>query len=132
VVFDSALNGYRSLLLPLAWGLDLVRYALLASSANQLRFQFPKLKTVAINFQSKAVEQLSTFSVSETWSQTTREAVLATIILLIITDMMDGGNEFHLLLNMAKSWIEVMNQNKILGQPSKSSLDKFLLKQVDV
>lgn len=129
---DNALNGYRSLLLPLAWDHDLVRCALLASSANQLRFKFPKLKSAAITFQSSAIEQLAVCSVSETSSQATREAVLATIILLIITDMMNGGAAFHLLFNMAKSWIEAMNQNKSLGKTPKSPLDKFLLNQIDV
>jgi hypothetical protein len=126
------LNGYRSLLLPLAWDLDLVRYALLASSASQLRFQVPKLKVVATDFHSKAIEQLSTFSVHGTWSQTTREAVLAAIILLIIANMVDGGIEIHLLFDMAKSWIEVMKQNMASRQTPESSLDTFLLDQVDV
>lgn len=61
-----------------------------------------------------------------------RRIVLATIVLLIITDMMNGGNEFHLLFGMAKSWIEAIHQNKACSGMLMSPLHKFLLNQVDV
>lgn len=132
VAIDGLANGYRSLLLPIAWGDDLVRHALLASSANHLRFKRPKLTSLAINFQSKAIEKLAILSGSPESNDSTRVTVLATIILLIITDMMNGGSEFHLLFNMAKSWIEAMDQNLGPRAASKSPVDEFLLNQVHV
>ena len=119
-------------MLPIAWGDDLVRHALLASSANHLRFKRPKLKSLAINFQSKAIEKLAALSGFQDSNDSARVTVLATIILLIITDMMNGGSEFHLLFNMAKSWIEAMDQNPGPRAMSKSPLDEFLLNQVHV
>lgn len=129
---DGVSNGYRALLLPLACSDDLVRSATLAASANQLRFQRPKLAHLASKFQSTAIEKLSVFSRAETASGATRSAVLATIILLLITDMMNGGHQFHLLLNMAKSWIEAMKHDDSSTGSSRHTLEQFLFNQLDV
>ncbi|UKZ72339.1 uncharacterized protein TrAtP1_013282 [Trichoderma atroviride] len=132
VAVDGASNGFRTLLLPLACVDDLVRSATLAASANQLRFQRPKLAPLASKFQSAAIEKLSVFSRIENASGSTRSAILAAIILLIITDMMNGGHQFHLLLNMAKSWVEAMKHDDLPTGSSRSGLEQFLLNQLDV
>lgn len=132
VAVDGVSNGYRNLLLPLACSDDLVRSATLAASANQLRFQRPKLVSLASKYQSAAIEKLSVFSRTENASGSTRSAVLAAIILLIITDMMNGGHQFHLLLNMAKSWVEAMKHDGLPTESSRSGLEQFLFNQLDV
>ncbi|KAK6443923.1 hypothetical protein FP744_10000171 [Trichoderma asperellum] len=132
VAINGASNGYRALLLPLACADDLVRSATVAASANQLRFQRPKLAPLASKFQSAAIEKLSVFSRAENASSSTRSAILAAIILLMITDMMNGGHQFHLLLNMAKSWIEAMKHDDLPTGSSRSALEQFLLNQLDV
>ena len=132
MVFDGLSNGYRSLLLPLAWEDDLVRCALLASSANHLRFRRPKLTNLALNFESVAIEKLTHLSKPGNCAGNARPAILAAIILLLINGMMNGGSDFELLLNMAKSWIEAMSGNGSLEEAPGSALNGFLLDQVSM
>jgi hypothetical protein len=132
VAFDGISNGYRSLLLPLAWEDDLVRCALLASSSNHLRFCRPKLTNLALNFQAAAINKLTYLSKDGNSAGNTRPAILAAIILLLINGMMNGGSDFELLLNMAKSWIEAMNGNGSLKEAPGTALDEFLLDQVSM
>ncbi len=87
----------------------MVRYALMATSANQLRFKHHQLLPQALTFQSMAIEKLSIVSKTGNPSGDTRITVFATIILLLITDMMNGGPQFHLLFGMVKSWIDATN-----------------------
>jgi hypothetical protein len=132
VAFDGISNGYRSLLLPLAWEDDLVRCALLASSANHLRFRRPNLTTLALNFQYAATKKLTSLSQDGNCAGNTRPAILAALILLLISGMMNGGSDFELLLNMAKSWIEAMKENGRLKDAPATTLDEFLLDQVSM
>lgn len=132
VAVDGVSNGYRALLLPLACSDDLVRSATLAASANHLRYQRPKLAPLASKYQSTAIEKLSVFSRTENASGATRSAILAAIILLLLTDMMNGGHQFHLLLNMAKSWVEAMKHDDLPTGSSRSGLEQFLFNQLDV
>lgn len=121
-------------MLPLAWDKELVRYALLAISANQLRFKRPKLLPLALNFQSKAIEMLSSMSKTGNPNGDARVTVLATIILLLITDMMNGGAQFHLLFGMVTSWIDATNCGSVplTHRTHHSEIEVFLLDQLEV
>ena len=132
VAFDGTSNGYRSLLLPLAWEDDLVRCALLASSANHLRFRRPKLTNLALNFQYAAIKKLTSLSQDGDGASNTRLGILAALILLLISGMMNGGSDFELLLNMAKSWIEAMKGDGSLKESPATPLGGFLLDQVSM
>ncbi|KAH8889158.1 hypothetical protein GQ53DRAFT_870080 [Thozetella sp. PMI_491] len=134
VVFDGPSNGFRSHILPLAWDNNMVRYALMAASANQLRFKHHQLLPQALTFQSLAIEKLSAVSKAGDPSNDTRVAVFATIILLLITDMMNGGPQFHLLFSMVKSWIDATNCTTIsqTQQTHRSEVEIFLLGQLDM
>jgi hypothetical protein len=131
VTFDGMCNGYRSMLLPLAWENDLVRCALLAASANHLCFRHPKLINLALNFETVAIEKLTCLSKSGNCVDRTRPTILAVIILLIINGMMNGASSFE-LLNIAKSWIEAMTGNKSMKETPGSDLEEFLLDQVSM
>ncbi|EHK18830.1 uncharacterized protein TRIVIDRAFT_66857 [Trichoderma virens Gv29-8] len=132
VAIDGLSNGYRTMILPLACSNDLVRSATLAASANHLRFQRPKLSPLASRLQSTAVEKLSVFSRDETANGATRSAVLAAIILMLITDMMNGGQQFYLLVNMAKSWVAAMKHGSPPTASSRSVIEQFLLNQLEI
>lgn len=121
-------------MLPLAWDKELVRYALLALSANHMRFKRPKLLPLALTFQSMAIEQLSAMSRTDNPNGDTRVTVLATIILLLITDMMNGGPQFYLLFGMVASWIDATNCASVplTHRTHHSDLDVFLLGQIDM
>lgn len=134
VNFDGPSNGYRSLILPLACDAKLVRFALLAASANHLRFKRPKLQSLALTFQSIAIEKLAVASRAADQDVTMKTTVFATIILLLITDMMNGGLQFPLLCNMAKSWIEATDDGTCpkTRQAHRSDMEVFLLEQFDM
>ncbi|KAL7931453.1 hypothetical protein V8C35DRAFT_282456 [Trichoderma chlorosporum] len=132
VAVDGPSNGYRTMVLPLSWSNDLVRSATLAASANQLRYQRPKLAPLASKLQSTAIEKLSVFSREETADGSIRSAVLTAIILLLVTDMMNGGHQFYILLNMAKSWVEAMKHDTSSATNSRPLIEQFLLNQLEV
>lgn len=121
-------------MLPLAWDKELVRYALLALSANHMRFKRPQLLPQALDFQSMAVDKLSAMSKTDNHNGDTRVTVLATIILLLITDMMNGGPQFHLLFGMVTSWIDATNCGSVplTHRTHHSDMEIFLLGQLDV
>ncbi|KAL7916717.1 hypothetical protein GGI35DRAFT_433886 [Trichoderma velutinum] len=134
VVFDGPSNGFRRHMLPLAWDNELVRYALMAISANHMRFRRHQLLSLALNFQSTAIEKLSAMSKTDNPTGDMRVAVLATIILLLITDMMNGGPQFHLLFGMVTSWIDGTNCGSVplAHQTHHSDMEVFLLDQLDM
>ncbi|KAH0523225.1 hypothetical protein TsFJ059_008263 [Trichoderma semiorbis] len=134
VVFDGPSNGFRYHMLPLAWDIELVRYALLAMSANHMRFRRHQLLPLALTFQSAAIEKLSAMSKMDNYTSDTSVTVLATIILLLITDMMNGGPQFHLLFGMVTSWVDATNCGSVpLTYPThRSDIEVFLLDQLDM
>ncbi|KAI5461845.1 hypothetical protein BGZ63DRAFT_464380 [Mariannaea sp. PMI_226] len=134
VIFDGPANGFRSHILPLAWDNKMVHYALMAASANQLRFKCHQLLPQALAFQSMAIEKLSVVSKTGNSGGDTRVTVLATIILLLITDMMNGGPQFHLLFSMVESWIDATSGGTIppTQQTHRSDMEVFLLGQLDM
>ncbi len=144
MAIDGPSNGYKCHLLPLAWDEDLAGCALLAASANHLRFQRPELRAAALKYQSMAIEKLSacTGAVNPSAHVTSvnrvgRDVVLACIVLLLITDIMSGGHQFELLFNMAKSWIEATNRKDsslphTSPQHPESIMESFLFDQLDM
>lgn len=111
VPFDGPTNGYRTILLPFASENALVRDALLAASANHLRFKQSKLSDIAFNLQASCVEKLSESSRITQCSPDAILNVLATIVLLLISGMMDGPDAFQAVYNIAKSWLKFMGES---------------------
>jgi hypothetical protein len=103
----------------------------MASSANHLRFARPCLTNLALNLQAAAIDKLTLLSKSAN-CVSARPTTLAAIILLLINGMMNGSSEFQIILNMAKSWIEAMSDSGTLRKAPRSTLDEFLLDQVNM
>lgn len=98
------------MVLPLAWENELVRYALIAASASHLSFQRPDMKALASWLQYTAIEKLSLTSSDSKIALDLKHVVLATIALLLVTDMMHGGPQFDLIFSMGQSWIEAAKE----------------------
>jgi hypothetical protein len=81
-----------------------------------------------------AIEKLSAISKTNDPADDTRVTVLATIILLLITDMINGGPQFHLLFSMVTSWIDATNYKSVslTHQAHHSDMEVFLLGQFDM
>lgn len=121
---DGNSNGYRTMLLPLAHDDEAVRWALLAASANHLRFRRPKLTKLALNFQAAAIDKLWCLSKSSDCAKNSRSSTLAAIILLLINGMMNGNTDFQMMLNTAKSWIAATHSGTV--QDPRAPIEEFL------
>ena len=132
VAVDDQSNGYRVFLLPLACEEPVVRYALLAASASHLESAQSEPINCALRFQSAAINALSTMTKSTREKIQShickREHVLAAIVLLLVNVMVAGGDDFQVLLRMARSWIAGTSEGD--GRP-ESALMRFLREQLD-
>lgn len=99
-----------------------------------MRFKRPQLLPPALAFQSMAIEKLSVMSKTDNPNGDTRATVLATIILLLITDMMNGGPQFDLLFGMVTSWINATSREPVplTHRTHHSDMEVFLLGQLDM
>jgi hypothetical protein len=124
VAFDGPTNGYNALLLPLAHDNELVRNTILAASATHLQFKRPQLANIAMKFRTTAIETLSSHTKTKSNAGSNLEATLAAIVVLIINDTMQGGVDFLILLEMAKSWTEAIGKDESRNMPLRSFLEQ--------
>jgi hypothetical protein len=129
VPFDGPSNGYRTILLPFAMGNELVRGALLAASANHLRFKEAQLTKLAFTLQAASIEQLSSTSKLGQYNPESVLSILATIVLLLIAGMMNGPDSFQAVYNIAKSWMKFMGETQ---EPIRSHLATFLRNEIQM
>ena len=85
-----------------------------------------------MEFQSIAIEKLAAVSQTEKVAIDTHGSVLSSIVLLIITDMMNGGHQFDMLFSMARLWVEAMNKAGVSKGNARSATEEFLLDQLDM
>ncbi|TVY59631.1 hypothetical protein LSUE1_G008932 [Lachnellula suecica] len=123
VPIDGPSNGYRTMLLPLAYYDELVRGALLAASANHLRFKEPTLTKMAFSLQATSIERLYQISKVGRYDPDFGLSILATNLLLLIAGMMNGAKAFQVAYNTAKSWMMFMGETQ---EPVQSNLANFL------
>ncbi|KUJ07711.1 uncharacterized protein LY89DRAFT_691450 [Mollisia scopiformis] len=129
VAFDGASNGFNGMLLPVAYSHKLLRDTILAASANHLRFKSPRLAKIAMQYQAAAIQTL-TQATGTLPPDTGDDAVftLAAIVVLIVNDMMNGGGDFSILFDMAKSWnLVIIESNAVHDLP----LLAFLREQLE-
>ena len=129
VTFDGPSNGYRAMLLPLACEDDLLRCAVLAASANHLRYKLPTLAKLALKFQTSAIHGLSQVSNAVQGWRDSGANILAIIVVLLLNDTINGGTDFRIIHDMAKSWNTAMEEN---GMSARSELDAFLHEQLEM
>ncbi|RDW91970.1 hypothetical protein BP5796_01364 [Coleophoma crateriformis] len=99
-IFDGPYNKYRSILLPLAAGDELVRNALLAASAHQLGSKKPEFAKMGLKFQAAAISCL--VQASTTGARTI--AILAALVLLLVNDLVSAGNNYKILQRLWHSF----------------------------
>lgn len=128
VPIDGPRNGFRTILLPLACEHELVRYALLASSANHLRLKKPELAPAATRYQTTAIASLRGAANATQGQINTGATTLATIVLLLVNDMVTGCCDFRLLIGMAKSWILAFGDTQ---DSREKPLIQFLKEQIN-
>lgn len=102
VVFDNGFNGYRDVLLQLAFNDDLVQRAVCVCSAFYLGLRNPALYEIAEKGRSAIINALSDQMASRQpgSSNVFNMSTVATVLLLLVGETVTGSDEFSPLYKM--------------------------------
>ncbi|KAH0494611.1 hypothetical protein TgHK011_001227 [Trichoderma gracile] len=125
-VTESTNQGYAKHILPLAFEHRMVRSSLLAASASHIQITQGARSTVdRLNYRSTAISELRQMSATP---ETDSSAPLATILGLMIDDMICGHRECPALLKLAEFWVR--RDCPLSDKPSEKATHRFLQDQV--
>ncbi|KAI1373731.1 hypothetical protein F4677DRAFT_428078 [Hypoxylon crocopeplum] len=119
VVFDDDTNGYRHHVLPLAHSEPLVQRAVCIASAFHLSSKQPHLRAPAEVIRAGLIRKLSEASKRD---PDLSEATWATIILLIVADIVTGHEDVSSLYDVLATFMDARGPLKEPATP----LEKFL------
>jgi hypothetical protein len=102
VVFDNGFNGYRDVLLQLAFTDDLVQRAVCVCSAFYLGLRNPALYEIAEKGRSAIITALSDQMLSKQPGNANvfNMSTVATVLLLLVGETVTGSDEFSPLYKM--------------------------------
>ncbi|KAI1136621.1 hypothetical protein F5Y05DRAFT_390370 [Hypoxylon sp. FL0543] len=119
VVFDDEVNGFRHHVVPMAHADPLVQRAVCVASAFHLAAKEPRLRAPAEVIRAGLIRKLSEASlVNPDLSETT----WATLILLILADVVTGHEDVSALIALLASFLDARGP---LKEPA-TELEKFL------
>ncbi|CAH0027617.1 unnamed protein product [Clonostachys rhizophaga] len=130
-ITESSNYGYAQHVIPLAMNNQMVRHAILAASAGHLEItQASKVPLGALEYRSAAISGLREASHHSPSDPLSRLSILATILGLLVDDMISGHQDFQTLIGLANSWDQL---SLPLGSTS-SEVDsrEFLQDQIQV
>lgn len=125
VVFDNDSNGYRDVLLPLAYQDDLVQRAVSVVAAFHLSSKRPDLLPIAESGRSAIIQKLRADAFAGESSKVFSMPTWATIILLLVGETVTGSRDFIHLYPMLTNLLSHDN----LLDAGTSSARRFLLQQ---
>lgn len=121
LMYDDEGNGYRHQILPLATSDSLVARAVCVVAAFHLSWWMPQLRLPAESCRAAIISRLTALSFDlndQTW---------ATIILLIMADLVTGHEHAIMLYKMLAAFVDARTQAKAQGRLSRASqLESFL------
>ncbi|KAL7929220.1 hypothetical protein V8C35DRAFT_201013 [Trichoderma chlorosporum] len=127
-VTESTNQGYSKHIIPLAFENQMVRSSLLAASASHIQVtQGSKSMVDRLNYRSTAIAELRQISARP---ETDSSAPLATILGLMIDDMICGHRECPALLKLAEFWVR--KDCPFSTDPAEKATRRFLLDQVQL
>lgn len=102
VVFDNGFNGYRDVLLQLAYTDELVQRAVCVCSAFYLGLRNPALYEIAEKGRSAIITALSNQMMSKQLANANvfNMSTVATVLLLLVGETVTGSDEFSPLYKM--------------------------------
>jgi anaerobic glycerol-3-phosphate dehydrogenase len=124
MVIANELNGYRNYVLPLAYHDNLVQRAVSVASAFHLLPQIPDLRAPAEAGRAAIIQRLSQTAQIANADAVLNESTWATIILLIVGDLITGHEDVITLFRMLSSFIKAGGYAK-----KDSALGQFLMFQ---
>lgn len=123
VMFDGKGNGYRHSILPLASSDDMVRRAVSVTSALHLAARMPELRIPAERGRAAIISKLRT-DVASGNPELLSTVTWATILLLIVGDLVTGHEDVLILHQMLKAFMHAR-----CSATPRDPLEKFLLYQ---
>lgn len=127
-VTESTTQGYVKHILPLAFNNPMVRSAFLAASASHIQIaQGARTMVDRLSYRSTAIAELRHVSARP---ETDSCAPLATILGLMIDDMICGHRECPALLKLAEFWVH--KNGPFSTDPNEKATRRFLLDQVQL
>jgi hypothetical protein len=130
---EASGSDYASRIIPLALSDEAVQNSFLTASASHARATRAAYRTTDIlNYRSAAIKGLRKKSaeIAETFDGAgTAVFILATILGLLIDDMINSSKEYPILIKLVDSW---MRMYRCSIQKQEESLIKFLLDQIQM
>lgn len=122
LLFDGDSNGYRRHVLPFAVFNPLVQRAVCVAAAFHLLPRRPELKAPAEQGRAAIIQRLREDGLSASGVPVLDDATWATILLLIVGDLVRGDEQVMILYHMLDAFLRARGRH----QPATSELDKFL------
>lgn len=100
VVLDTVSNGYRELILPMAFEDEVLRRAVGVVAAQHLARERPEMIEAAEAGRTAIISRLRNDSLSATPDQVFNTSTWATLIVLLVGETVTGSADFSFLVNM--------------------------------
>lgn len=120
-------NGYRDILLPFSEQDPMIRDSILAASASHLSNQYPdsRWSAIARKYHMAAIHGLNQQSHNYTAADTFSN--LATMVILLVEEMVSVGEDFIILLRMVRSFVCSRGGDKTIEE---EPMGRFLIQQI--
>lgn len=112
LMYDDEANGYRHQILPLAHGDPVVERAVCISAAFHLARSMPELRLPAETGRAAVISKLS-----QTAATDLSDSTWATILLLIVADLVTGHEQVMTLCKMLVAFMGARKQQPSLSTP---------------
>lgn len=123
LLFDGDSNGYRRHVLPFAVSSPLVQRAVCVAAAFHLLPRRPELRAPAEQGRAAIIKRLREDGLSPSGAAPALDdATWATIVLLIVGDLVRGDEQVMILYHMLDAFLRARGPDR----PAASELDKFL------
>jgi hypothetical protein len=126
VVIDEKFNGYRDLILPMAETDASVRNSVIAAGAHHFALRANLSANVAQSYYTKAINELLRCSKNKTLISPMDNSPIASLVILLICDMITGCDNFKTLFNALRCSVKARGEVDM----SKDRFGQFLLQQI--
>lgn len=120
VVIDSPGNGYRKILLPLAWESDMLQEAVAVVAAFHLSDKHPEMRMEAEARQHRILTQLRQLSSALEPNNLFNMSTWATILVLLVGDTITGSSNYIYLLQLLSQLARSCSSDKTLSGDTKA------------
>ncbi|EQB44184.1 hypothetical protein CGLO_17098 [Colletotrichum gloeosporioides Cg-14] len=129
VVIDDSFNGWRHMVLPLAWTNEMIMDSVLAVSA----FHIAAKTAIQSEFDpyrlyTRAINQLLSRKDLVDWDKETRQFIILAIMVLLVSVMVNGLSDFPIVFQMLESAIHAVGGEDVMKDGAE--MGGFLLRQI--